>query len=100
MTPAGRFTASPDHPALPGHFPGAPVLPGVVLLDHVLSAILAFYPGRRAAGLPQVKFLRPVRPGDDVEILAAPEHSDRVVFACRVGTDDIASGTILLGPTP
>jgi 3-hydroxymyristoyl/3-hydroxydecanoyl-(acyl carrier protein) dehydratase len=33
-----------NHPALPGHFPGNPVVPGVVLLDRVLDAV------RREAG--------------------------------------------------
>jgi 3-hydroxymyristoyl/3-hydroxydecanoyl-(acyl carrier protein) dehydratase len=45
---AGDFTIPAEHPALPGHFPGRPVVPGALLLDHVL--------GRRAAGgagLPQ-----------------------------------------------
>lgn len=34
-----RFAA--DHPAFAGHFPGMPIVPGVLLLDEVLSAIAA-----------------------------------------------------------
>src|SRR3546814_5615986 len=30
-----------DHPALPGHFPGRPIVPGVVIVDRVLDAIEA-----------------------------------------------------------
>ena len=26
-----------DHPSLPGHFPGAPLVPGVVILDEVIA---------------------------------------------------------------
>jgi len=98
VTPAGHFIVPLDHPALPGHFPGAPVLPGVVLLDHVVAAILADLPGCRAAGLPQVKFLRPVRFGDDVEIVRGPVHEGRIAFACRVGGEDVARGAIQVGP--
>jgi 3-hydroxyacyl-[acyl-carrier-protein] dehydratase len=31
-----------EHPALPGHFPGRPIVPGVVLLDCVVNAAEAW----------------------------------------------------------
>ena len=34
-----EFETPADHPRLPGHFPGQPIVPGVVVLDHVLAAI-------------------------------------------------------------
>lgn len=58
-----------DHPSLAGHFPGHPVVPGVVLLDAVLAEL-----GRRrgaalrVSALPNVKFLAPLAPGQDFEI--------------------------------
>lgn len=100
MTFAGRFTIPAEHPALPGHFPGRPVVPGVVLLDHAVGAVLAALSGRSAAGLPTVKFIRPVRPGECVEIFSGPPDRDRVPFACRVGGAEVARGTVLLGGDP
>src|SRR3546814_2617840 len=35
------FVIAADHPSLPGHFPGRPLVPGVVVLDRVLDAIEA-----------------------------------------------------------
>ena len=32
-------TISANHPSLPGHFPGAPLVPGVLILDEVLAAL-------------------------------------------------------------
>jgi 3-hydroxyacyl-[acyl-carrier-protein] dehydratase len=50
------FTVPADHPSLAGHFPGAPVVPGVLVLDYVLSR-LAWPPGA-ARRLAWVKFTR------------------------------------------
>ena len=59
---AGRFNVPADHPCLPGHFPGRPLVPAVLLLDEVLGLI------GPAGGIASVKFLRPVLPGDEVEV--------------------------------
>ncbi len=52
-----------DHPALPGHFPGRPVVPGVVVLDQLVQAAEAGL-GRPLCivGLAQAKFLAPLLP--------------------------------------
>ena len=63
------FTVPHDHPALPGHFPGQPVVPGVVVLDAVLAAIEADGHAIGTLGLPQVKFVQPLLPGVEARIV-------------------------------
>lgn len=63
-----EFVVARNHPCLPGHFPGRPVVPGVVILDHVLAAIEGEYGPLAALRLPQVKFLQPLLPGQTARI--------------------------------
>ena len=55
------------HPSLPGHFPGRPVVPGVVLLDRIVAAIERGG-GGRLARIGRVKFLAPLLPEQDAEL--------------------------------
>lgn len=55
------------HPSLPGHFPGRPVVPGVVLLDRVAAAIERSGEGRLVR-IGVVKFLAPLLPEQDAEL--------------------------------
>ena len=57
------------HPALPGHFPGNPIVPGVVLLDHVAAALEKG--GARLARIGVVKFLTPLKPDEDATLAIA-----------------------------
>lgn len=93
-----RFTVPACHPALPGHFPGQPIVPGVVLLDAVIAAARDAFGRGPATGLPRAKFLSPVLPEQDVTAemtLAAP---GRVRFTCRVADRIVASGELDLAP--
>lgn len=64
---AGRFSVPPEHPSLPGHFPGQPVVPGVLLLDEVLALIAPHLSGT-VTGVRNAKFLQPVLPSEEVEV--------------------------------
>jgi 3-hydroxyacyl-[acyl-carrier-protein] dehydratase len=71
------FVVAADHPALPGHFPGRPIVPGVVILDHVLAAIESAHGPLGALRLPQVKFMQPLLPGQAASIAVhAVEQAD------------------------
>lgn len=64
-----HFVIAADHPCLPGHFPGRPLVPGVVMLEQVLRAVQA--ETGHAAGalrLPQVKFMAPLLPGQAAHV--------------------------------
>lgn len=76
--PASTFTIPHDHPCLPGHFPGRPIVPGVVVLDRVLAAIEALYGPPGPLRMPQVKFAQPLLPGEEARIeLEAVEAEPR-----------------------
>ncbi|WP_223247369.1 hypothetical protein [Sulfuriferula sp. AH1] len=58
-----HWTVPADHPAFAGHFPGMPILPGVVLLDIALQAIAdANSIALDSCEIGSVKFLSPAAP--------------------------------------
>jgi len=91
--PSFRILAS--HPSLPGHFPGRPIVPGVVLLDEVMALAALAHPGRRVAGLPAVKFLHPVRAEQDVAVHLSGA-GDRVGVSCTVRGQEVLRATLAL----
>ncbi|MBL6457043.1 beta-hydroxyacyl-ACP dehydratase [Belnapia sp. T6] len=94
-TTTTRFLVPPEHPALPGHFPGRPILPGVVLLDAVLQAA-----GLGQAHLLRAKFTAPVLPGDAVEIALSPRAGGRIGFTCTCRDVTVLSGELACSPAP
>src|SRR5882757_3771791 len=87
-----------NHPAYSGHFPGQPVLPGVVLLDAVLHALeRAGQSGRW--DINNAKFQSAVRPGEalTLEHETLPNGSAR--FAIRTPDRVVASGVLVPSQT-
>lgn len=58
---------SAQHPSLPGHFPGRPIVPGVVLLDRVAAALERAAVGRLAR-IAVAKFVAPLLPEQRAEL--------------------------------
>lgn len=58
------FSIAFDHPAYAGHFPGAPITPGVVLLDEAIHRIAESEQiSLQQCKINSAKFLKPVLPG-------------------------------------
>jgi len=79
------------HPALPGHFPGLPIVPGVVLLQHVAAA-LSQWRGVRVARF-EAKFLAPLLP-DQNAMIELREDAQRVRFAVTRDGAVLACGVL------
>ncbi|HUW99147.1 MAG TPA: hypothetical protein VMV40_09995 [Acidiferrobacter sp.] len=87
------------HPAFAGHFPGNPIVPGVLLLDELMHALAADLDrGYAAFTVESVKFLYSARPGDVVYWVYTPVRADAVRFVLTVGDHDAVVGVIVVGP--
>jgi 3-hydroxyacyl-[acyl-carrier-protein] dehydratase len=97
-----------DEPFLPDHFPGTPVMPGVLTLeamaqagDWLVQSSRGLPPGRFCLQMVRaVKFMHFAQPGDIVTVSAklVAEHADGAELACQamVGDRTVASARMTL----
>ena len=94
-----------DHPALPGHFPGRPIVPGVLLLDRVFAG-LQQRSGARVGALRQVKFSAALLPGETAQARCAASGPGQMRIEVSVERGGVAlslataSLTLLQGGPP
>jgi len=74
-------------PDYPGHFPGEPLVPGAALLDWVARET-------EWRGFERVRFVAPVRPGEDVALEVRGNH-----FTITRGAEVVAHGVGIMGPS-
>lgn len=94
---AGRaeLMIAADHPAFAGHFPGMPIVPGVVLLDEALHAIGATIGvDLSACQISSVKFLSPVSPAEPVAVSYEISANRALRFDITSSDRKVATGSI------
>ena len=93
-----------------GHFPGAPIFPGVLIIEAMaqISGILGFVTARQSsdngmlylfAGIDKVRFKRPVVPGDRLMLTSEVVSVKRNIWRFRTTAtvdEELASSAILM----
>jgi 3-hydroxyacyl-[acyl-carrier-protein] dehydratase len=102
-----------NEPYFAGHFPGRPVMPGVMILEALAQAagILAFktagvVPDEKSrfyfAGIDRARFRKPVEPGDRLVLKAKLERALRGIWkfetVAEVDGAEVASATMMVAP--
>ncbi len=101
---AGRKTFAPDEPFFRGHFPGDPLVPGVILAEALAqtAGIAAAQAGRafRLTAIRAMKFPGAARPSEAIELEARKVGVVGGLWqfevSARIGDRRVAEGIIVL----
>ena len=94
-----RWRVPADHPAFAGHFPGRPIVPGVVLLDRAILFAEQLL-GRPVSHwqIGNAKFFSPVGPDETLTFALQTKASGAIAFTVQAGERNIASGSLTPPP--
>ncbi|HJS92215.1 MAG TPA: 3-hydroxyacyl-ACP dehydratase FabZ [Steroidobacteraceae bacterium] len=102
-----------NEPFFQGHFPGWPLMPGVMIIEALAQAtgILCFLsanviPDERTrfyfVGIDKARFRKPVAPGDQLLLTSRLERSFKGIWRfstlARVGENEVAQAHIMVAP--
>ena len=102
-----------NEPFFQGHFPGRPVMPGVMIIEALAQAagILAFATGNVVpneetrfyfVGIDKARFRKPVVPGDQLVLTAKLERALKGIWCfstvARVGNNEVAHADMMVAP--
>ena len=102
-----------NEPFFPGHFPGRPVMPGVMIIEALAQAagVLTFVssgvvPKQETkfyfVGIDKARFRKPVEPGDQLVLAAQLERSLKGIWkfstSAWVGDSEVAHADMMVAP--
>jgi len=99
----GVKTFGAGEPFFKGHFPGAPLVPGVILTEALaqIAGIAEARPGLRLAAIRAMKFPHPALPEERIELearkLGEAGGLAQFAVAAKVGGNVVAEGSVVLG---
>jgi beta-hydroxyacyl-ACP dehydratase FabZ len=101
----GLKNVTANEPFFAGHFPGRPVMPGVLIVEALAQTAGVLLMGEASGlipmfmGIDKARFRRPVTPGDqlrlEVEVLRKRRSACRVAGRAFVGEDLVAEAEMM-----
>lgn len=89
------------HPAFAGHFPGRPIVPGVLLLDAAIHAIVQARDGTAGGSascqVSSAKFLSPVTPDEPLTLSWRDSGKGQIRFDIAGSSRPVATGILAWG---
>ncbi len=90
-----QFCISRTHPSLSGHFPGNPIVPGVIILDYVQLTLQHWQKAAYIKTFVQVKFLQPLAPEQSFTIFLKQVSTELCKFTCASETQKFVVGSFI-----
>jgi len=91
-----QYCIDSTHPCLAGHFPGNPVVPGVIILDYARNQLQQWRPQCRIRALAHAKFFKPLYPEQVFSIKLIQTSPSLVKFECNNTEEKLVVGTFII----
>ncbi len=86
-----------EHDCFEGHFPGDPLVPGALMIQWLAELIQNALPADTLSTLKVMKFISPVRPGDQCEVLLK-RKDQKLMVECSIAGQPSLQGQFIVTP--